>query len=479
MPAIRKTMRLQRSTLAWLALAAAVLITARSVASQAVGKIAAADGKVERFLDALDKARSLEEVAKAYAAGRFSSAEEAAIAAALAKPPRSQKIRALDEAAKAAAEKGTEQAMQEKLRAARQRQQEEINRQTADLKTLNLKAQAMFRELVPREQTARAKGPISPKSPLPRPLEAPQKAAAPTAKLETEGLPRITSLYPQPLAPGGGRDLFIRGSNFGRARGSVSLTIGSRRITLPIVDWDEVAIIVRPGPDLVGIAHEEIPESGRGAEVQGRVVVDAGRNSAASWIRLAIPPDPARIRPAITALSSPTITPRQELIISGSNFLEEPRRVSVVLGSRRFTAAISKWYDSVISVVIPDIRGFRAMDAAVEVENVRDLVARRPVRFLPTIVTFEQPQFRSKLMGADILSGYRARWAFHDFILQNDWTVADYYMEVAGATVSYIERPRIGGTAARALLDVRQPAFTAISIRHVIIIRGPAGVPFK
>jgi len=423
------------------------------------------DVKIADFLKVIERAQSMEEIANAFESMKFSTADHQRIEEEIKKGGHVRKLETLTGSAQAAAAAKAESEIRQKTR-----QMELQLERDAEKKIQRSRQEAQI--LVKNAEQLRSRTVYQKKTASPAPVS--------RAKVQTPAsgsLSRITSFDPQPVSLQGANDLYIMGANFGRGPGQVRITTGGAATVLRVISWHDNSIIVRLPANLLDIVRDAIPDAFRGGEIEGRVSVETSGNIASGSVRLHAPPDLSRLQPRITSVSPEEVSPRHVLVLHGTNFLEDAGRVTFLMGSERFPGRIEKWYDGLVSVVVPEIKGFLAMDGRVEIETKLGLRTQSVFKFQPAL---ERRGLLTNYGNGGWLGpcmfGCTEVVTWHSFVLQNGFVIKDVELRARGAHTDYRTRPRVGTTFPRTVLEIRVPAFTFIYLSHFIFIEGPAGV---
>lgn len=422
------------------------------------------DAKIADFLKVIERAKSMEEITKAFESMKFSTADHQKIEEEIKKGGHVRKLEALARSEQAAAAAKAESEIRQKTR----HLELQLERD-AEKKIQRSRQEAQI--LVKNAEQLRSRTVYQKKTAPPAPVS--------QAKVQTPAsgdMSRITSFNPQPVSLQGANDLYIMGANFGRGPGQVRITTGGTATVLRVISWHDDSIIVRLPANLLDIVRAAIPDAFRGGEIESRVSVETSRNIATGSVRLHAPPDLSRLQPRITSVSPEEVSPRHVLALHGTNFLDDAGRVTFLMGSERFPGRIEKWYDGLVSVVVPEIRGFLAMDGRVEIETKLGLRTQSVFKFQPALerTGLIDSLTRGGQFGCNFGCTDVVTW--HNFVLQNGWVIKDVELRTGGVRTTYRTRPRVGTTFPRTVLEVRTPAFTFVHVYQLMIIEGPAGV---
>lgn len=420
------------------------------------------DAKIADFIKVIERAKSIEEITKAFESMKFSTADHQKIEEEIRKGGHDRKLETLARSEQAAAAAKAEAEIQQKTKQMELQLERDaenkIQRSRREAEILVKKAEQSL------SRTVYQKKPASP-------------APVSQARVQTPApgdMSRITSFNPQPVSLQGANDLYIMGANFGRGPGQVRITTGGTATALRVISWHDDSIIVRLPANLLDIVRAAIPDAFRGGEIEGRVSVETSRNIATGSVRLNAPPDLSRLQPRITSVSPEEVSPRHVLVLYGTNFLEEPGRVTFFMGTKRFPARFEKWYDGLVSVVVPEIRGFLAMDGRVEIETKLGLRTQSSFKFLPALEIKSLhslfPPTGHCTFGCDEF----VTW--HSYTLQNGWIIKDVELVARGCFAYYRIRPRVGTAYPRTVIHIRISTLTFAYVRQYMFIEGPAGV---
>jgi len=275
--------------------AVAVLVTAATPANRP----SSGQDKVDRFLDFILKAGSLEEINRAYERGAFSAAEAKLIAAEVAKPAFKSKLAAL----------------KPKLPLI------QVNKLEETKPARPAKASAVKTRPLPKAKATSAK-------PADAPAISPQDLRTITSQPGGGTEARISRVTPSRARAG--QALAIAGGGFGRQRGSVEILLAGRRYICDLESWGEAAI------------RAIVPE------YMASVIGDRARD-ALLWVKPAGgslgPTAELRLEPAPDPVKLPTSTPGEmaEMVdveistyveLDGSWALADTETFQILVGSR-------------------------------------------------------------------------------------------------------------------------------------------------
>jgi hypothetical protein len=422
--------------------------------------------KVEKFLGEIMKAKSLEEVSRAFERANFSEAEKKQIEKELKKSKYSSKLQSLGRKAEASAKAQAKA----KIRQITRQKKEALNRkQEQELRRLNQHANTMFISLKRRSASAES-------TPMSREL-----TPAMEVKLSRSTLPgvgerptwRIDSIEPQPVVVGG--DIIISGVGFGTTQGRVDLLFMDTRRRYPLEifrSWSQNRIIVLIPPELA-------PLIGESEKTVRLWVKPQGGGGLGPTREIRIIPDPTTLIPEITVLSSDSITPGQEIAISGRNFLtRRPGTVEFVFGSHRFRGIIKGWTNDLILAQLPgDITGLVTTRGQIEVENHAGQKATREIYFSPrTEIVVLEDREGHVCWG---LLGHREYIQLWTNELINEWRVVDterhFLRKTWRSGCSFEHRPEAGSTDSTTEIVVWCDAFNWVDCSISLVIEGPVG----
>jgi hypothetical protein len=195
--------------------------------------------------------------------------------------------------------------------------------------------------------------------------------------------PRISSISPAQVATG--QSITISGNNFGPRQGIVELGFSSPAAIVPltITSWNNRNIVVH------------VPES-------TDALVPPGNSAVMLWVK----PDGfdehglrdgkairfvSGLVPRIQSLSSQTVKPRQEIWVTGDNFLDEhPGVIRFIFHGHQFEGVVRSgdWGDQRVKVILPPyISGIIGTNGHIEVENYRGHKSRHEITFVPDLET--------------------------------------------------------------------------------------------
>ncbi len=301
-------------------------------------------------------------------------------------------------------------------------------------------------------------------------------------RIEIEDLATVESIIPQPVAVG--REIHIRGENFGRTGRKVKIRTDLGVRELLVLSWHDDSIVAKIRANV----HEIIGES----EKEARILVEATKNTAVGFARVL--PDPSRMSPHVTEMPD-EFTPGRYIIIEGRNFLSERRgSVEFRIGSNIFEGQVYEWLDNAIDVRLQaDVSGLQRRDATVVIRNHAGNETSTRITFEPskTIRVIYTVHTYAPYEGNDdfVWCASRGRiYTDHDFDLLNGYTVSDFYLEdephygnTGGAGSWFRERPTIGATNGKSRVEISVNSL--VGWRHTatnfLIVEGPYGLDYE
>jgi hypothetical protein len=376
------------------------------------------NSKIEQFLGVIMKAKSLDEVSRAFKAANFSEAEKKQIEKEIKKLPYSTKLRNLGKKAVASA-KSKAQAKRGKALVASQQALQRQQRQTVN--RLSLEARKLFTSIKARAL------PMAPSKPVPF-----EGGFSPSmrARMFSDQLHRgaevqgdIDNVSPLPATVG--EELTITGNDFGSTRGEVFILYEPTREAYPATEirsWSDRSIQITI-PDSVAPL---VGESQKAFMVR---VIPRGAEMGPVHDIL-IQPHPDRLRPEITRIAPGSVMPGQEVAILGQNFLtERPGSVEFVFGTERIPGEVADrdWEDTGIVARLPaDVTGLVAMDGYVVVENHIGNRATARIRFEPILEEeWLVNEWEYDCWG---LLGHKETVTHNPFRLRNQWRVVEAHL---------------------------------------------------
>jgi len=430
------------------------------------------NAKVDKFLRNILKARSLDEVSRAYKMTRFLKAEKKYLEKELKKAPYSRKLRSLEKKAEAKARAKVEAKAR---RLIKQKKSELKKREKQKLRHMNKRAQMKLKNMKSRQRALSER----------RPSSSVQLRSPTTGMIRRfrSDIPltdsRIVSIHPQPAVVG--QNLTINGENLG-TDGRIALRIGGLTVICGIGNWEPSRIVVNIPSGLESIVGE--------IEKDGRVWIYNERNVMATGA-VRVGPDLARMHPLIRSLSSETIMPGQDLSIEGENFLTERRgTVQFEFGSLGMTirSNILYWDNTSILVRFPEIgRGLRSAIGEVLVRNHAGLETSQRIDLVGSSGVETLTEVRTVSGGVDWLMGHSGGEAlsydFFDFDLSNGWVVVGsdlYYESTHSSSIVYWEtRPHEESTNPRSTLKGAVYSGSYITFAVIVLIEGPLGTHYR
>jgi len=427
------------------------------------------NAKINRFLSDVLKARSLDEVSKAYKMARFSKGEKTFLENELKKVPYSRKLRSLEKKAEAQARA---KVAAKSRRLIKQKKLELKKREKQKLRHLNKQTQMRLKNLKSRQRALSKR----------RPSSSVQLRSPTTGMIQRfrSDIPltdsRIVSTHPQPAVVG--QDLTINGENLGTG-GRIALRIDELTVICDIVNWEPSRIVVNIPSGLESIVGE--------TEKEGRVWIYSERNVMATGA-VRVGPDLSRMHPVIHSLSSGTIMPGQDLLIEGENFLTENRgSVQFEFGGLGMTirSTILYWDNASIIAKFPEIgRGLRSATGEVLVRNHAGLETSQRIDLVGSsgVETLTEVRTVSDAV-VSRTGGEGFRYDFFDFDLSNGWVVvgSDLYYESSHSSdfVEWDTRPHEGSTNPRSTLFGPCHSGHSITFAVIVLIEGPLGTHYR
>jgi len=426
--------------------------------------------KIEGVVRSIEKAQSLSEIASAVKNAKLSAKECQQLEATARAGAVAEKLRALMNAALAAA----------KPEAANDRN---------SLQILQQKRQALLKSRA--GSLAQSKTRLIP---LKANIGASRRASAARTVVSEKVNPAPVSSN-QPTAHIGdctqaqvGHQMTIRGEGFGASQGRVALLVRRDVYYCPISSWSDQRIVCTVTDEIEPVVgyHDQ------GVEAVLWIKLAGTESGPAQEIEVL--PDPDQITPRITDVTPSEITPGQTFIIRGENLIKyasERPRVNFIFADRvTIPADIEECFDDFIQATMPDsIAGLQRTVCRLQVINDVEQRGDITVTFVPAE---EIIAIRSNRMGAWCqppfpgwlcLFGDANRFTVQDFRLINGWTVDEAVLDLTkrgpNAGAYFVEKPESGDTLARVIVEVWADAYSSASCVETLFIKGPKGVPYR
>lgn len=430
--------------------------------------------KIQNFLNTIEKAKSIDEIGKSFKNSRFSKKELKQLEPLLKKKPYSTKLEDIEKKTNAMAKRKSKA---EVLRIQKQREQQVKQKNQRRLKQKNqlaVKSLQALKGKVPATVRQSIQGEL-------RAANVPSSVAATAAGDRFENLPRIRSISPRPVIPGGA--MTLTGENFGSSAGTVTVrfsfegTTWNIRCTVNSGGWNDHRIVATP-PEWL---RHSVGESNKDV----RVFIRTDQGGASMEVQLG--PDPASLQPEITGLSRTSIEPEQIIIIEGRNFLSESNgRVEFSFGGQSPRGIIEDWGPNFISVRLPDsVQGIPETDGVMTVINHRGYRASRSITFEPALdmKTYHRDYWMHCHAWSLGFLGAKEEKTFFNVDLINGWKVKEAWLEVdvhgPGGGARYLVQPQVGSTRAHSRVEIWAEAFSRTDLDEYIIIEGPKGLADK
>jgi hypothetical protein len=420
--------------------------------------------KKENFLKEIERARSLEELDRVLKSSNFSQAELKELEQQVKRPPYSNKLQRLIDQKKSSSKARMEAKVRPMIN---QKEREFQQRQEQELRQLNNQAVGKLQGLKARQSTT-ARVPSRKSVAI---STSGTHQMSPLGKTTPGEFHSIHSVSPEAATVG--ERLTISGEGFGASPGTVAIVIGREVVYCPVSSWEQRRIVVTVSEDVQDIVGE--------TEKEGFVRVMLSGGQLGPYWNLTIRPDPSRITPEITSLSTAEIRPGQTLIIEGRNFLTE-RRGTVTFAFSGFTlrGGINDWDDTFISVTLPEgVSRLTRTDGTVTVTNYVGLQVNKSITFVPTLHTVTLESHRDAYA---FIIGYKGSSVDFDFELHNDWKVAENWLWCAGGPLTYgcefVAQAAPGSTNAYSSTLIWCDLLAFVECINYLRIEGPVGVRY-
>jgi|GEM_PF-5186094 len=456
---------------------------AGKVQTTAPASIPIKKSRVQSFLKEMERAKTLDEVSRAFKKYRFSQGEIKEIEAQIGKGRKNKLERFRRQVPVKSSSKKPDSKKRTSLRTVQawlaSAQQTRIDR-------LNRQAQSLVSDAgFSSSQRAAASGPS-------------RQTALPRVLARGRALPE-TNVDIRQLAPRNGvigQDLVIQGIGFGSSRGQVTIVVGPRgsshcrAFDCPVGYWGNTRITVTIPLDCESMV---LPVSEDRYEWQGRefawIHVKPPSDDPGGFENLDVCLDPNRFAPRIESMNPDRgISPGQVMIIRGRNLQlgRHPHVVRFEFGGRRFDLEPERSDAGMLQVRLPhDIEGLFEVPGTIEVKNLTRLGDTGDITFIPAEEILE---IASDPMGAHCrpsrpkflcLIGSAHRHTLHDWTLENGWVVEDAWLETddqgPNAGAYYIRKPAPGSTDARSRIEVWCDAYSTARTVEYLRLKGPRG----
>lgn len=454
-------------------------------AKPAMQKKTAENQKIQSFLVQLNKAGSMEEVAKVFSRSRFSSSELKILEQEIEKAEYKSKLERLKRKT-AAKPKPANYTKTHRKRPPLKKVQADLKR-SQELKITRLNQQvSRFTARFSSQTGARAAVSTSARR-MPVPGIMAAGIPVPTSSVD------IREVDPRPAIIG--RRLTIRGVGFGSSQGAVSVVVGRpsnpdrQAFSCPIQSWNDRSIVITIPLDcepLVALEDERF--GGIGSEFAWIYINPAG-DDPGGFEDIEVALDRDRFAPQITSINPEReISPGQLMLIRGTNLHIGRFRHAVVFifGHERFEVDPERSGTDYIEVMLPDdIEGMTETPGTVRVTNMTGLTDDRDMTFIPLqevveIVSEDLKAHCSPSRPRIFCFVGNIHWhTLHDWTLINGWTVEDSWLEVyehgLNSGAYYQHQPTEGSTMASSRLAVWADAYSRVTAIEHLRIKGPKG----
>jgi hypothetical protein len=411
------------------------------------GVAAPQSAKVRKFLLIIPKARTLDEVSRAYDQAKFSPTEVKELQAAVAHPPYIDKLKSLAGPVAKDSSVQPEATMKKVIADNRKKIQ------------INAKALSLTKRLKVPTRTSLRSGQLALK---PRPATA--KSVIPSGGASG----RITGLAPETVRVGD--RLVVSGNGFGTRRGSVELVTSQHRYICDVETWSDIRI------EAIIPAYMESVIGEQSADFRLRVMLSGNALGPYRDIRLY----PALHDPQVVSLSSDEIMPGCEIAIEG-RWLGDRGTIEFDFGSQLFRGNVREWTDTVIVAGISDgICGLRRTRGEIIIRNARGGEVRHPVTFEPdkeqvTLSMYHETGSPWELVGDVETFDY-----FQYFTMAEGWLVKSYRKEIVSGRgrAEYMLEPVPGTTRIHNIITLYPAAFSRMRLASHVTLEGPKGTTY-
>jgi IPT/TIG domain-containing protein len=411
------------------------------------------NSKIDQFLGVIKKARTMDEVRKAFKKQTFSKKEIAQIEKAIKTPLYSNKLNRLSKQSVLALKKV------KPLTA-------KLNKENSQLRRLQKKKISATNQ---RLQTLMI---------TKRPLT--NRPVTINPNLAPVGIPGVGDFSSLPtielVEPATGRvnePLTLLGENFGDQQGTVTAIIGNFRINCSVNRWADGYIRINVPAQLQPIVRD-------GAQsVYFRV---RNHENKTGFSLVEVNPDLSQLRPTISTISPGEITPGQQILIAGTNFLSQKGEVVFILSDGRRISGIienANWTDMHILVLLnAPIGGLLEDPCSIEVINTAGVgSSSATVRFIPSNEIFGIQ--RTDFLSAQFIFGKKRTRSCFRCPIPRGWKVKNREVTFRGDGPGYgaywLRRPEIGSNSPSNTIELWVDGFSSVTSTVWLWLEGPIG----
>ncbi len=414
------------------------------------------DQKVEKFINVIQNASSMEEIAKAFKKQKFSKKELEKIEKAVKTSNLSHR---LDGLAKNAVHSF-----------------KEPGQPAAALKRENIKLQNAHKQMVratnQRVKTLMAqKKRMVPKSTVIHLQPVPALSVqGPSGTLDLSSYPHITRVEPET-----GRvnaNLTFLGENFGSIRGTVSILTGSSSITCSISQWTDTWIMIRVPSSLQDVVRDA---------AQPLYFYIKNHEDKGCTTRVSIEADLSLLHPAISVMSPTEITPGQQILIGGTNFLSQKGQIRFIFNNGTTSSGIIEpddWTDTHVLVKLEErLMGLFRHDCRIELINSRGLSTQGDITFLPVEEVCSIQENES--LSAAFIFGKKRTHSYFRCPLPDGWRITNSNLYSRGSGIGFgavwKTRPQRNSDNPYCKIEYWVEAFSSVMVTTDVYMQGPLG----
>ena len=445
--------------------------------------------KIQKFITAVEKARSLDEVSAAFKKGNFKEGEFNDVEEALNDRQLFKKIDTLKTSVKPIRPKSVSRKinpqilLQQKQAAIKKKNKPNKGKSIAFKNTAITQRQSLSPLVTAQRANSARLFSTATAMAMPHP--------------DLVDLPLITQEVEVPI----NRNSLIRGRNFGDHRGTVLLKLDraswgiEEGIILPTSDWGDNLIRFsvpndRSLVETVGWEHKL-------ARIWIKV---AGEDFFQATARAFVYPDYEMYRMRIDRIAPDTISPGSLIIIEGENLClggnrREAAQVHIRKDGKSIATQLERFTNTQVTVRMDEnAEGFTAGQAEVSIFTPLNDRIWAISGWNQALLNFEPAEEVLMFKNDDgvhctprarlfCLIGHKKRNSHHDWELKNGWVVDDAVLEADNSGASgggyYITRPTNGSTRAKSRIEVWCNAYSEAWYQEYFYIRGPKGVEYK
>jgi IPT/TIG domain len=409
--------------------------------------------KIDRFLVVIKKAKTMDEVRKAFKKQSFSKKEIAQLEKAIKTPLYSNKLNLLSNKSVSALKKVKPSTVK-------------LNKANSQLRSLQKKKISATNQRLKTLMITK------------RPFTS--RPAIINSNLAPAGISGVGDFSGHPtielVEPATGRvneTLTLLGENFGDQQGTVTAVIGNFRINCSVNRWADGYIRIDVPAQLQPIVRD-------GAQsVYFRV---RNHENKTGFFQVEVNPDLSQLRPTISTIAPRAITPGQQILIAGTNFLSQKGEVVFILSDGRRISGIIEdvnWTDTHILVLLNAHIGGLLEDACtIEVINIAGVrSALATVTFIPLNEIFGIQ--RTDSLSAQFIFGKKRERTCFRCPIPRGWKVHSREVTFRGDGPGYgahwVRKPEIGSDRPANRIVIWVDGFSYVTSTVWLWLEGPIG----